>query len=201
MLDRYRERYGGDPRELGEDDATLRAVWSELVMEWIVELRTLLDETGPSAMYERRKLAVICGPNQEWNLGYGIDVGAWGRRQLVDIVVPYPRGIEQDADPMSDGVAEMAAALEGTDVQLLPSLGSYADHRMTVRQLCARADAFYRAGATGLSRWDTDHWMARLQLESATVQRLWAEHYMPPTNAIVSTAGVNRARFNPRIGV
>ncbi len=201
VLDRYRERHGGDARELADTDERLRGVWSELVTEWIREIRELLDSFGPSAMYERRKLAVIGGPNQEWHLGFGIDYGEWGRERLVDIVAPYPRGIELEADGMIEGVAEIATALQGTEVELAPSLGSYADHRMTVREVRARADAFYRAGASGLSRWDTSFWLARLQMESAEVQRLWVEHYMPPTGAIVSTAGLNRQRFNPRIGV
>ena len=201
VLDRFRERHGGDARERDDRDPQLRAVWAELVTEWIAELRALLDEFGASAMFERRKLVVVCGPNQEWNLGYGIDIGAWGGDELVDIVIPYPRGIERDAEPMVDGVAEMAKALEGTAVQLLPSLGSYADHGMTVRKVRSRADAFYRAGATGLSRWDTDHWMIHLGLESPVAQRLWTDHYLPPANAIVSTAGLNRVRFDPRIGV
>ena len=201
VLERYRQRHDGDARELNDTDPRLRGVWSDLATEWITELRQLLDSFGPSTMYERRKMAVICGPNQEWNLSYGIDVGRWGREQLVDLVVPYPRGIEKEGDRMIAGVDEIATALRGTSVELLPSLGSYADHRMTVRQLRTRADAFYRAGAHGLSRWDTDHWMVRLQLESTATQRLWVEHYMPPSNAVVSTAGLNRVRFNPRIGV
>ena len=58
----------------------------------------MLDEFGPSARYERRKLALIAGPDMEWCLGYGIDVGAWGRAGLVDVVAPYPRGIERRED-------------------------------------------------------------------------------------------------------
>ena len=205
VLDRYRERYGGDARELDDRDERLRSVWAEITTEWIREIRDLLDEFGPSARYERRKLALIAGPDMEWCLGYGIDVGAWGRAGLVDVVAPYPRGIERREDlaaVMIDGVEEYARALEGTSVELVPSLGSFADHAMTVGELRTRADGCYRMGATGLSRWDTDHWMIHLQLESPVVQRLWVEHYMPPAaNAVVSTAGLNRIRFNPRIGV
>ena len=205
VLDRYRERYGGDARELDDRDERLRSVWAEITTEWVREIRELLDEFGPSERYERRKLALIAGPDMEWCLGYGIDVGAWARSGLVDVVAPYPRGIERREDlaaVMIDGVEEYARALEGTSVELVPSLGSFADHAMTVGELRTRADGCYRMGATGLSRWDTDHWMIHLQLESPVVQRLWVEHYMPPAaNAVVSTAGLNRIRFNPRIGV
>ena len=205
VLDRYRERYGGDARELDDRDERLRAVWAEITTEWIREIRELLDEFGPSERYERRKLALIAGPDMEWCLGYGIDVGAWGRAGLVDVVAPYPRGIERREDVgelLVDGVGQYAKALQGTDVELVPSIGSFADHAMTVREVRTRADGCYRQGATGLSRWDTDHWMIHLGLESAAAQRLWVDHYMPPTaNVVVSTAGLNRVRFNPRIGV
>ncbi len=205
VLDRYRERYGGDARELDDRDERLRAVWAEITTEWIREIRELLDGFGPSERYERRKLALIAGPDMEWCLGYGIDVGAWGRAGLVDVVAPYPRGIERREDIgelLVDGVGQYAKAMEGTDVELVPSLGSFADHAMTVRELRTRADGCYRQGATGLSRWDTDHWMIHLGLESAAAQRLWVDHYMPPAaNIVVSTAGLNRIRFNPRIGV
>ena len=205
VLDRYRERYGGDARELDDRDERLRSVWAEITTEWIREIRELLDGFGPSERYERRKLALIAGPDMEWCLGYGIDVGAWGRAGLVDVVAPYPRGIEKREDigkVLVEGVGQYAKALQGTEVELVPSLGSFADHAMTVREVRTRADGCYRQGATGLSRWDTDPWMAHLGLESAVAQRLWVDHYMPPAdNAVVSTAGLNRVRFNPRIGV
>ena len=205
VLDRYRERFGGDARELDDRDQRLRSVWTEITTEWIREIREMLDRFGPSARYQRRKLALIAGPDVEWCLSYGIDVGAWGRAGLVDIVAPYPRGIERRKDLtelMIDGVERYARALEGTDVELLPSLGSFADGAMTVREVRVRADGCYRRGATGLCRWDTAHWLVHLQLESAAAQRLWVDHYLPPAdNAVVSTAGLNRIRFNPRIGV
>ena len=69
VLDRYRERYGGDARELDDRDERLRAVWAEITTEWIREIRELLDEFGPSERYERRKLALIAGPDMEWCSG------------------------------------------------------------------------------------------------------------------------------------
>ena len=47
---------------------------------------------------------------------------------------------------MIDGVEEYARALEGTSVELVPSLGSFADHAMTVGELRTRADGCYRMG-------------------------------------------------------
>ena len=38
VLDRYRERFGGDAREL-DDYERLRSVWAEITTEWIREIR------------------------------------------------------------------------------------------------------------------------------------------------------------------
>ena len=202
VLDRYRELFSQDAREVPSEDERLRQVWCEFAALWMRELRELLDAAGPSAMYERRKLAVICGPNLEWNLQYGIDVASWAKERLVDIVAPYPRGIEHDGDALAPGIREYAAVLHGTDMNLLPSLGSFTDHQLSLHHIRRRAHSFYDAGATGLSRWDTDHWLTHLGWDNPKILRLWVEKYMPPSeNTIISLAGLERIRFTPRIGV
>lgn len=166
--------------------------------------RTLrqMIQAGPSAHYARRRVLIMAGPNPEWCLQYGIDVQGWVRERLVDIVMPYPRGIERSADDMIAGVAEFAALLRGADVPMLPSLGSYADHNLSLRDYRRRAHAFYTAGADGIARWDTQPWLARLGLNNAEAQRLWVEKYMPPpVEPLVSMAGLNRVIFSPRHGV
>ena len=202
VLDRYRELYGGDGRDADSKDPRIRAVWTEFATGWIEEIRHMLDAAGPSAKYARRSLTLICGPDLEWNLQFGIDVGLWGRKRLVDIVVPYPRGMETNGDNMAAGICEYARALKGTYVKILPSLGSFADHGLSLFALRKRAHAFYEAGATGLSKWDTDWWMAHLGWEEPVIQKLWAEKYSPPPeNTVKSLAGLERTTFSPRIGV
>ena len=202
VLDRFRELFGSDGREADAKDPRIRTVWKEFATRWMEEIRQVLDDAGPTSRYERRKLALISGPDLEWNLQFGIDVESWGKDRLIDIVVPYPRGMETEVDRMAVGIEEYVRVLEGTEVQILPSLGSYADHGLSLGALRKRAHSFYEAGATGLSKWDTDWWMPYLDWDQPAIQKLWVEKYMPPSgNTVISLAGLERLIYTSRIGV
>lgn len=203
VLQHFRELYGNDAREAKPDDPRLRRVWIEFATQWMREIRALTDAAGASAHYERRKVVIMVGPNPEWGLQWGIDVGQWAKDKLIDIVMPYPRGIEQNPeDGMVAGIAEFAQLLHGTGVPQWPSLGSYADHNLRLFDYRRRAHRYFSAGADGLSRWDTDSWMARVGLNHPEIQRLWVDKYLPPAdNTLISTAGLNRVYYPPRHGV
>ena len=200
VLERYRELHGGDARAAAPHDPRIRGVWAEFATRWVREVRKLADDAGPSSFYGNRRVLVMVGPNPEWCLSYGIDVQTWAREGLIDVVMPYPRGIETNGDDVA--VSEFAELLRGTNVQMLPSLGSYADHSLSIYDYRRRAHLFYSAGADGLSRWDTDPRLARLGFNNSERQRLWIEKYMPPKdNTLVSMAGLERVIFSPRHGV
>jgi hypothetical protein len=195
VLARFKAKYGTDARKLPDTDPRLRLVWAEFLSEWLREIRTLLDEAGPSPLAERRELSVIVGPDLDWNMRFGFDVYAWAREGLVDAVLPYPY--------VEDGkvnVAEFAAAIEGTKVRLLPSLGTFAQN-VTIAEYRRRAHAYYSGGATGLSRWDCYAQLAHLRLDDPVQQRLWLEHYFPPQRMrLTEFAGQNLKAFGPFLG-
>jgi hypothetical protein len=200
VAERYRELHGRDVSSVPDTDAGLRQVWAEFVTTWMREIRQMLDDAGPSTMSARRKLVVFSGPSTEWNARFGFDVASWAHQGLVDAVIPYPLGNERTSGFVD--VAEYARLLEGTGVQLLPSLGSYADHGMTLAQVRQRAHAFYQAGATGLSRWDTDPYLACVGLDDPVVQELWCEHYMGPQSVeLHELQGLHLKRFPSIIGL
>lgn len=203
VLQRFRELHGGDAREAKPDDPRIRQVWIEFTTRWMREIREIADAAGTSAHYDRRKVVIMVGPNPEWCLQWGIDVGQWAKEKLIDIAMPYPRGIEQNPDDgMATGIAEFAELLRGTGVPQWPSLGSFADHNLSLAAYRRRAHRYFAAGADGLSRWDTDSWLARVGLSHSEIQRLWVEKYLPPAgNTLISTAGLNRAYYSPRHGV
>ncbi len=192
---RFQERYGSDPRRLPDTDPRLRLIWAGFMTEWLQEIRQMLDAAGPSPLAQRRELSVIVGPDLDWNMRFGFDVYAWARAGLIDAVLPYPY--------VEDGkiaVAEFAAALEGTKVRLLPSLGTY-EQNVTIAEMRRRAHAFYSAGAHGLSRWDSYSQLARLRLDDPVQQRLWMEHYYPPQRIrLTEFAGQNLKAFGPMLG-
>jgi len=204
VLARYRELFGGDAREAKPDDPRIRRVWVEFATQWLREIRELVDAAGASAHHARRRVVVMVGPNPEWCLQWGIDVGGWAREKLIDVVMPYPRGIEfQNAeDGMVAGIAEFAELLRDTGVPQWPSLGSFADHNLSLYNYRCRAHRYFAAGADGLSRWDTDDCLAHVGLSHPILQRLWFEKYLPPAdNTLISTAGLNRVYYSPRHGV
>jgi len=210
VLDRFREKYGQDAREAPDSDERLLSVWAEFVTNWMDELRQMLDEAGPSPVVRRRELAAIVGPSLEWNRQFGFDIAAWAQKGLVDVVMPYPCGSHHTARLYSelyekpDGwidVAGFKRVLVETPVELIPSLGHYADHFTPIAIVRQRANDFYRAGATGLCRWDDDPPLAQIGLDDPETLNLWCSHYMPPQdNLITELEGLNLTRFAPGIG-
>lgn len=194
VLKCWRERHGGDARETPDTDERLRTIWGEFITAWLREIRALLDDGG-----RRRNLAVTGGATLDWNLSYGIDVAAWAKEGLIDSVMTYPRFAEKQVERTD--IAGYAAALAGTSVELLAGIGSCMDHDMTFARLRRIADAFYRAGATGICRWDTDIELARLRLDDPELQRLWCEHYLGPQQIeLLSIGGMDLQSFPPMIG-
>ena len=203
VLDRYRELYGGDAREVADADEGLRSVWREFVTSWMREVRKMLDDAGPQANGKRRELAAFVGAYPEWDAQYGIDVAAWAKEGLLDAVLLYPHGLEHPVSPIPTEKTRVdlyVEALRGTGVPVIPSLGSWTDRKISAAAYRQRAHAFYRAGAAGLTRWDTDTWLANVGLDDAEINALWCEKYMPPQeNVITELAGVVIDRFPPGI--
>ncbi|QDU97022.1 glycoside hydrolase family 10 protein [Lignipirellula cremea] len=191
----FRERYGVDPRRLPDSDPRLRLLWAELVTGWLKEVRQMLDEAGPTERSARRELAVIVGPDLDWNMRFGFDVFAWAQAGLVDVVMPYAYVEDGEIN-----VREFAQAIEGTKVRLLPSLGTY-QQNVTIAETRRRAHRYYAAGADGLSRWDCYSQWARLRLDDPVRQQLWLEHYFPPQHIkLTEFAGQNLKAFGPMLG-
>lgn len=200
VRERFAARFGGrDARGLPDVDTNLRSVWGEFVREWIEEVRAMLDAAGASPLRKRRELAIMTGPDHAWNSRFGIDAGSLSHAGLIDAVLPYPYGTETTTAHVE--TAEYARMLAGSGVQLLPSLGSWGDHQRPIAEFRRRAHLHYRAGATGLCRWDTDQHLARLGLDDPEIQRLWCEKYMGPQQMdVVEIGGMDVTAFGPNLG-
>lgn len=200
VLEAFAARHGGeDARLLPETDARLQAVWSDFATAWVRELRAVLDAAGPSCKGARRELAVMPGPDQEWNMTFGFDVARWAREGLIDTVMPYPKGTETTTGAVN--VAQYKKALEGTGVKLLPSLGSWGDLRKSLAFVRAKAHRFYSEGADGVSRWDTPAHLARVGLNCPVTNRLWVEKYLGPQDiSLLEVQGVSLEAYGPLLG-
>jgi hypothetical protein len=130
---------------------------------------------------------------------FGIDVGALAQAGLIDAVLPYPYGTETTTGRID--TADFARQLEGANIQLLPSLGTWGDHLKPIAEFRRRAHHHYAAGATGLSRWDTDEHLAHLGLDDPVVQRLWCEKYLGEQEMhMVEIGGMDVTAFGPMLG-
>jgi len=181
VRERFRALYGRDARSVPDTDPALLLVWREFVTQWFTELRAMLDAAGPKPTGPRRKIAIICGANLEWNMRHGVDVVDLAGRKLLDAVLPYPHTLNKNCThPSSEiEIEQYVHALADTEVELMPSLGYYFDHDMGLAQYRRLAWAFYRSGATGLSRWDAAGYLAHVGLNDDKLNELWCEHYMP----------------------
>lgn len=190
VLDRYRERHGGDARQVTDDDERLQQVWLSFIVEWLGEIRALLDAAGPGHDGRRRPIILISGPTPDWHRPHGIDLAHLADQGLVDQLLPYPDG-EGQID-----VKGFKAWLDNNTVPVLAGLGSFTDHGISLAELRRRCHGFYQAGADGLNRWDTPPWMARLDLHRPLVQRLWVAHYLGEQAAeLIELAGLKLDEF------
>ncbi|MCG2658983.1 MAG: family 10 glycosylhydrolase [Kiritimatiellae bacterium] len=218
---RFRELFGADARGIPDTDARLQQVWAEFVTQWMRELRQLLDEAGATAL-GRRELAVITGPDLEWNRRFGLDIETWAREKLVDVVMPFPRRtpftapVAPDPHPndLQDGAVDAAAycaAVRSTAMQVIPCLGHYGDrfHRyggsgVSVpprNEMWRSAAGYYAAGAAGLCCAADDMALTSAGLEDPDVMRLWSTRYLPPQGNMMESVGdVCMSRNPPGIG-
>ena len=201
---RFRELYDLEAREIPDTDPRLRKVWAEFMTVWIRELRTMLDAKGSTALVKRRELIVQGGPCLEWNLAYGIDIEAWAKEGLVDVVMPYP--VHHHTDRIGDtliqqpkgwlDIASYVRALKGTATKLIPSLGDYM-HPESLATLRQRAHKYYEAGATGVCRWDNEECMAGARLDDPEIQKIWHNCRAAQENPLIEIGGLRVDKFPP----
>ncbi|MBU4285685.1 MAG: hypothetical protein KKD76_02145 [Verrucomicrobia bacterium] len=207
VQERFRALYGIEAREVSDSDSRLHRVWAEFITAWLRELRAMLDTKGPTPLAKRRELTVQTGPCLEWNRAYGIDVAAWAREGLVDVVIPYPRHDHTDRIGSTminhpDGWIDIGAyvrALKGTVAELIPSLGHFM-HPESLAVLRQRAHDYYQAGAAGLCRWDNEECMADARLDDPEVQRVWRNYRLPQDNPLLEIGGLRVDAFSPGTG-
>ena len=123
--------------------------YAGILTGFVREVRAMLDRLGQERG-ERLCLASRVYPAEEKNLGIGMDVRAWMREGLVDLVVPRPPGQlfcpEMDIRWLLDAAGEA-----GTWVYVPHGREPYDDrHRsLTIEMRRAAASNFYAMGADG----------------------------------------------------
>lgn len=197
VLAHFRQKVGSDMRHLPATDPSVRLVWRDFVEQWLREVRAMLDAFGPTPFVQRRQLSIICGTTLEWNHRYGMDIAYFARQGLFDAIMPYPGG---EGEYATVPVDEFAKALDKTGVDLIPSLGYWGDHNISLTDIRRRAEAYYHAGATGLCRWDTDSHLACVGLDDpAFLSRLNREGPEQQTFTLNELSGLRLNPFGPHL--
>jgi hypothetical protein len=127
---------------------------TDLLTDWLGEIRAMLDEVAARKGRDRIPLAlqVLARPND--GLAHGHDVEAWIQRGYVDYLMPSRTNHVDCNLP----VELWKPMVEGTPCRLLPGVHpafahpmGLAEHRADLDMLRAAAHLYYRKGADGLS--------------------------------------------------
>lgn len=119
---------------------------TQTLTDWVREIRATCakaaSEQGRSKRLVVRVAATLLG-----NLSMGMDVAGWITQGLVDTVIAMPVGDGFEAQ--TDGLREIVAAAEGTDVKVLFGQNSVASDQSREVHQAAAVNA-YAAGAQGV---------------------------------------------------
>jgi len=122
VLDAFRERHGADMRVLPEDDPRAQSMRAEFVTRYMREQREAMTKVDGRKI----TIAVSVPATGKTCDFYGLDIAAWVRDDLIDMVMPYPFGIDASAEDIE--MEFYCAAVKNSKVKLLPYVNSWRDN-------------------------------------------------------------------------
>jgi len=195
VLQRFQLRHGKNSLPENADDPRLKAIWNDFLCDWLLEIRALLNE--------EQRLFLIVADSKEWNNNFGIDLPMLYRDGLVDDILFYPED-EKDTElnKLVDWIKSEAGQKESQKViNIIPGLGNFRDHGMSIAELQKRALAYYRQGADGLNRWDASGSLIGLHLHQPDYLALWQDHYLGEQSCLLQEyAGLYLDEYPPLDG-
>jgi hypothetical protein len=158
MVDGFRDRYGADPRELGETD--------ERWLDYQGEVVTSFMKRAKAALKPDQRLSAIVPGNRFECERWGLDVAAWLKERLVDDLFPTGQVFSQ-RDVHLDGPQNLDFAyfnhLEGRErVRLMPMLYPWDKFHADYEGWRADMRRFLDEGADGHVVWDARNIVARI---------------------------------------
>ncbi|NOY82407.1 MAG: hypothetical protein GXP31_15515 [Kiritimatiellaeota bacterium] len=172
FVDLFRKRHGLDPRSLEDDDPRIRALRCELMTQFMREVRKMLDEEGERRGVRLRQAAYVLATEAD-NLRFGLDVAAWCRDGLVDVLCPYAGA--GGARTRAYDMAFFKRVCAPNKVRVYPTFVAWQLSNM--EKMVKDALRLYAAGADGLSFWDGNSVAARMD-RWAVVSRMGHESEM-----------------------
>ncbi|NQU12437.1 hypothetical protein HQ590_16700 [bacterium] len=194
---RFQEKHGQDPAKLPENHPEAQAVRADFVTEYMRGQRAALTE---AAAGQPVTIMATVPADRETCAFYGLDLHAWAREGLIDILCPYAFGLDAGATPVD--LDYHCDAVRDTPVKCLPFANTWRDHDAV--QFLERALEWTKWPIDGFSFWDGvlrsvgfDRAMTALYSPEAMRERI-AELQQSTTvhHELVMLQGVHHRRYN-----
>ncbi len=157
FCDLFKQKHGEDPKALKDNDPRILKLRGEIVTQFMREIRAMLDEEGKRRGKRLEQSAYVMGVEAD-NLRYGLDVAAWCKEGLVDLVLPFWR--VGGAKSRRFDMRFYSRVCKPAGVRVAPTFIDWALPPMD--QLLSECADLYDAGAEGISIWDANGSAARV---------------------------------------
>ncbi|NQU10517.1 hypothetical protein HQ590_07000 [bacterium] len=123
VLDAFREKYGADLRVFPENDPRAQSTRAAFVTRYMREQRAAMNKVGNGSKITIAVSVPATGKTCDF---YGLDIAAWVREDLVDLVLPYPFGMNAGLENID--LDFYCAAVKNSPAKLLPYVNSWRDN-------------------------------------------------------------------------
>lgn len=193
VCDRFRELYDEDITRLPEDDQRSQAVRAEFMTAFMREQRTAMEAAGKGQI-----IATVPATRAACEF-FGLDIPAWVREGLIDILCPYEFGFGPDPLPLE--MDFFCEAVKGSEVKLLPFINTWRD---SIESSLEKALSYHQWPIDGLSVWDANssidrrRWIAFTSLGSEEAIRYAITRIKagPTHRPVVTYNGVKENKYH-----
>lgn len=155
FCERFRAMHQADAKSVPDDDPRIFQTRAAVMTDFLLEIRTLLDETaalqGRSVPY---KISLGTFATEADNQKWGLDLPEWIRRGLVDdiAVTWFAYHTSFTKTPGKIDMEYYRRITRDSEVKVYPMVISWKTGKP--KELCAKAAAYLAEGAAGISVWD-----------------------------------------------
>jgi len=160
VADEFKQQTGKDIRSVKPDDPDLLRVRTDILTQFVRDIRRTVTEAGGGRKVE---IVALVLATTAINRHYAMDCEAWCSEGLVETLVPFPFGMTAVPTPIGD-IKEWLSVVKGTQTRLCPTLNRMtyepAGVFETPKSMLDRAEQWLAAGVHGFTFWDMDWYLA-----------------------------------------
>jgi hypothetical protein len=155
LVEGFKSRFGEDPRSLDPGDGRWLSYRSEVLTQFMRELRAELDAVGREQKRTKRLAISAVVFREEENVLHGMDLKTWIQEGLVDTIIPYSSSVRLNsfvpAWEKPEEIAYFVSLVEGSACRLAPNL---MPRDLSAEQYRRKAHELYSAGVDHFFFWD-----------------------------------------------